>query len=323
MSTTNKDDLFALSPCPCCGSKQATIQYPIDKVYASSVSGIDLGERALGVAVCPRCGHEFIQPTPSAEFLAAYYANYMSQAKSGFYKERSTAQIPDRFQARYAPYLTHLKSLRGRDNPTLLDIGTGLGMFLRLAREYGFSAHGVEPNAEAATALEKNHGIPVTNCFFEQAEIDKKVDVITMWDLLEHLADPRAALKKSADLLEPGGFLVIEIPARDSFLHDLAKLFFRISGRRIRRPLYLVCGVHHLHYFSQSDISSLLRQCGFQVKKVYRGETELESLYRNTRGGHQIACLAHNLALRTIFMLARLLKRQNKLIVFAQKLPIS
>jgi 2-polyprenyl-3-methyl-5-hydroxy-6-metoxy-1,4-benzoquinol methylase len=310
-------EMFVACSCPCCGGNAKTC-FPIDSDYASQMSGIPLKHVDIGVAVCSDCTHEYINPVPDERFLKAFYSNYMSSAKSGFYRERSADDIPLCFRVRYEPWLMILKSLVG-ERCSLLDVGAGLGMFLRLAREHGFKVQGVEPSLDAAVALQANHHITVINSFFEQVELHDKVDVVSMWDLLEHLANPRYALGKAAGLLNADGILVLEIPARDSLLHDLAKVLYRISAGRIRRPLYLVCGVHHLHYFSQVGISGLLEECGFKVKQVHRGETELESLYRGRQGKRSAAELAYNASLTLIFWLARQLGRQNKLIVFAQR----
>jgi 2-polyprenyl-3-methyl-5-hydroxy-6-metoxy-1,4-benzoquinol methylase len=140
-----------------------------------------------------------------------------------------------------------------------------------------------------------------------------------MWDLLEHLADPRQAFCRVAELLTPDGYLVLELPGRDSLLHDLAKVLYRFSGNRIRRPLYLVCGIHHLNYFSSAGITSLLEQSGFKVKQVHRGESELQSLYRGCQGDRSAADLVYNAGLTCVFWLARQWGRQNKLIIFAQR----
>lgn len=311
-------DLFIPTACVCCGAEAINPTYPIDTDHPSNLSGVDVRRAGLGVAICPDCGHEFIQPVPQAPFLAAYYASYMSKAKSGFYRERAEGDIPARFRQRYERWLTILERSLGR-KARLLDVGAGLGMFLRLAREKGFEVVGVEPNGEAAECLRKNFDIPVVNGLFEDVSLDEQVDIITMWDLLEHLANPRAALRKAAGLIHDKGLLVLEIPARDSLLHYLAKFLYRASNGKIRRPLYLVCGVHHLHYFSEADITRLLDETGFKIQEVHRGETELASLYHGGSGERSVSTVVYNMALVAVFGMARLLRKQNKLIVFARK----
>jgi len=90
---------------------------------------------------------------------------------------------------------------------------------------------------------------------------------------------------------------------------------WRISFGRIQRPLFLTYGVHHLQYFCSSSIVEFLEGEGFTVELVHRGETELSSLMR--QGG--IKSTLYNVALKTLFTLASLFKRQSKLILIARK----
>lgn len=318
--TITISNLFENKPCVCCGQQNLFIKYPIDILYASNISGLDLKDMLIGISECNECGHSYIQPVPQSAFLSAFYDNYMSKAKTGFYKERSSNRaIPEQFQKRYTNWLIILKNMDNNLH-SLLDIGAGLGMFLRLAQKYDFAVTGVEPNREAALALTENYNIPVIDSLFEDVKTEQHFDVVTMWDLLEHLAAPRKALLKAHDLLNPDGVLVLEIPARDSLLHDLAKFLYRFSAGRICRPLFLVCGVHHLHYFSENHICKLLHESGYEVEKVFRGETDLSSLYRGQQGKRGLKALAFNISLSLIFRFARVVDRQNKLIIFAQKI---
>jgi 2-polyprenyl-3-methyl-5-hydroxy-6-metoxy-1,4-benzoquinol methylase len=312
--------LFEVQPCPVCGFAGSTTMYPVNKAYAVSRSGFDVSDVPLGVAECDRCGHLFIQPVPQSRFLKAFYANYMSIAKDGFYRDRNREEIPSAFRRRYGRWLGRVGDLA--DEGPLLDVGSGLGTFLRLAEEYGFEVAGIEPNHEAATTLRERCGLRVHNCMLEDFENSERYAVITMWDLLEHLPDPRLALGKSRELLRPRGLLVLETPARDSFIHWLAKGAYRISGGWIKRPLFRVYGVHHLQYFSESSLRRFLADNGFEVIEVYRDQTEVEALIQrpkaNGRAG-QVKTLAFNTAIRGAFSLARLTGRQNKLVVFARR----
>lgn len=315
----NKSKLFRAGQCPVCEYDKTKAIYPIDKAFVSSLSGIDISDLPVSVARCEACGHQFIRPVPQPLFLKAFYGAYMSEAKKGFYKERAQEEIPVSFRRRYGRWLERVRYLGGRDS--LLDVGTGLGMFLRLAREYGFEVAGVEPNDEAAEVLQKRYGIQVHACLIEELDTLAKYDMVTMWDLLEHLPDPQKVVRKAHKMLNPGGLLVLEIPARDSFIHWLVKSAYRVSAGRISRPLLLVYGIHHLQYFSEKSIRSFLSANGFEVIEVCRDETEVQTLIRpqgRSRLSYAKATL-YNTFVRGSFLLARLLKKQNKLIVFAQK----
>jgi len=312
------DTLFKFVRCACCRSKARERKYPIDDIHPSNLSAIDIKPYSVGVAVCPSCSHEFIQPQPQPLFLKAYYSKYVSNSRFGFYKERSKQYIPKQFKAHYQPWLNLIEQMLGRKG-RLLDIGAGLGMFLRFAHEKGFEVYGIEQNSKAVEIMQK-YGIPAVNSPFEDIEIQEHFDVVTMWDLLEHLADPRFSLEKVSKFISQDSLLVLEIPARDSLLHNLAKFLYSASSGLIRKPLYLVCGLHHLHYFSKKGITNLLHETGFKVELIERRETEIMSLYKGKPGKRSFSDILYNIALVSIFFLARILKRQNKMIIFARKI---
>ena len=222
--------LFEKQACPLCGGECSKESYPINKAHPSRISGFDLSQVAVGVSSCVGCGHQFIQPVPTTRFLAAYYAYYITQAKENFYRRRQLIEIPTSFRQVYGERLSRIQAVVGGTG-SLLDVGCGFGMFLRLAKEYGFDVSGVEANADAAKWLKETCEIHVERCLFENFETSQGFDVITMWDLLEHLADPIAALRKAFALLRPGGVLIVETPARDSVVHWIAKLAYPSSRR--------------------------------------------------------------------------------------------
>jgi len=310
------DQYFNWESCPVCGGLSGPIIYPIDIQYLAGHSGLDVSTDQIGVAACQTCAHQFIQPSPSPQFLTLFYASYMSAAKNGFYEARHAREIPVSFREYYSPWLKKIQSVLKRPTPTLLDIGCGLGMFLRLARESGFEVRGIEPNAEAVERLASEYSIEAHNTLLEDYSGDETFDVVTMWDLLEHLARPNAAIEKVHSILNPGGLIVLEVPVRDSLLHWAAKTLYRLSFGRIRRPLFLTYGVHHLQYFTAKSMSALLNEHGFDVLDNRRDETNLEAVRRKSGG---FKSRLYNSSLNVLFWLARFLGKQNKLVVIARK----
>ena len=80
---------------------------------------------------------------------------------------------------------------------------------------------------------------------------------MTCWDVVEHLADPRAALLRMAALLRPGGWLFLSTP-------DAGSLVARVMGRR----WHYLDPVQHIAVFSRSSLRELLEQSGFEVVTV-------------------------------------------------------
>lgn len=315
------DRLVRNAPCPLCKNDRRSLLYPVDMKFAENLSGLKLPE-ILSVAECMNCQHQYICPIPTQQFLESFYANYMSVAADGFYCERLSEEIPDMFRKRYASWLFRLRDFHPFAT-SLFDVGAGLGMFLRLAKDMGWQVSGVEPNQEAVAVLLEKYGIQVENGFLESVIAENRYDVVTMWDLLEHLAEPRMAIEKINQLLNDDGVLVVEVPARDSVIHALVKAAYKISFGMIKRPLFLVYGVHHLQYFSTDSISRLLNESGFDVLEINRGETDIFSLIKKINDSDSISTklnkYVYNVCIKTAFSIARVIGRQNKLIVFARK----
>ncbi len=308
---------FSINQCPICESRDTKVHYPIDSKYAEGLSGIHgVGTMAIGVAACKNCKHQFIQPCPRPNFLTRYYSSYMSKAKVGFYQARYASDIPDSFRNHYEPWLKRIQSLLSNQSPVLLDIGCGLGMFLRLARNSGFKVRGLEPNAEAVKYLNTEHNIHAYNTLLEDYNGHETFDVICMWDLLEHLANPGLAVKKVNKILNPGGLLVLEIPVRDSLLHWVAKVLYKMSFGCVTRPLFLTYGVHHLQYFSEKSIVSFLERNSFEVCECSRTETDISALKQS---GHSFYNIAYNAILVSLFALARIFHKENKVILLTMK----
>lgn len=109
--------------------------------------------------------------------------------------------------------LSHLKSLSINSASRVLEIGSGQGSFLKLARERGIHVSGVELNPEGAeSARKQGYTVYQTDLVSLQAEDSGLWDVICAFQVLEHLSQPRAFLEQALSILRPGGILIISVP---------------------------------------------------------------------------------------------------------------
>jgi SAM-dependent methyltransferase len=153
--------------------------------------------------------------------------------------------------ANFRDRLTWISALRppGR---RLLDVGAAYGIFVQAARESGWDAEGVEIAPDCAEQAARISGGRVTAGDFVSAPLSGRFDVIVMLDVLEHLRDPLACVKRAHELLTPGGLLVIE-----SGNH--ASPWARLLGAR----WYFFDPPQHLYYFSRAGLTWLLARAGF------------------------------------------------------------
>jgi len=154
-------------------------------------------------------------------------------------------------ESRYFTFRRVLRTLGAGGDRTLLDVGAYCGYFLDVAREGGFRPEGLELSkwaAERARSLGfEVHGETLA----DRAARGASYDTITMWDVIEHMADPRAELESVFGLLPPGGMLHLSTI-------DVGSPVARVMGRRWPWLMEM-----HLHYFDRSTITRLLEEVGF------------------------------------------------------------
>jgi len=135
-----------------------------------------------------------------------------------------------------------------------LDVGCATGNFLKVAQENGWQVLGVEPIGKAAQIARDYYQLEVITGTLDSADIPSiSFDVITMWDVLEHLPSPKQALHRSLELLKPGGLLVFSIPNLISFDRSLFGQYW--IGWDAPR---------HFNLFSEQTLRRLLDTTGFE-----------------------------------------------------------
>lgn len=148
---------------------------------------------------------------------------------------------------------------RRRQSGRLLEIGAAYGFFLDLAQRH-FEVVGYDINSEAARYAREHFGLDVRSDDFLSATpagIGGLVDVVAMWDVIEHVARPDQFLAQIATLSRPGALLYITTG-------DIGSLLARWRGRKWR----MIHPPTHLHYFSRSTLTRLLAAHGFRVIEI-------------------------------------------------------
>lgn len=204
---------------------------------------------ARQVVRCRRCGLVFYDPQPSRAEAAALY--------SGEYFEREYPAETEATQGRLAHHrLTRIERETGVGS--LLDVGCGAGRFLTVARERGWRATGLDLSPAAARAARAASGVPVWEGDLARARPPDlgTVDVVTMWDVLEHLTDPVAALAQTPRWLRPGGLLVVQT-------QNVNSVTAAWMGRRWEQFVEF-----HLYHFSPRTLRRALEGVGFEAVRI-------------------------------------------------------
>lgn len=229
--------------CDVCGaSRTVPFLHRLDRFSGKSFEYVSCAECRL-ISLDP-------QPTPSelVEYYPAEYEAYQTveSGRSTFanWRRRRGLDVQVNFVERFAPQ-------RGR----LLDIGCGPGNFLDRARARGWSVAGVEWVEQAACVARDHYGLTVTVSSGEETHLPGgENDVVTLWDVLEHVPHPKKMLLECRRLLTPSGMLVFSVPNLDSF----SRYLFGRAWIGWDAP-------RHLHLFSEEVIERLLAMTGFEM----------------------------------------------------------
>lgn len=139
----------------------------------------------------------------------------------------------------------------------LFDAGTGWGHFLHTAKRCGYETNGIEISKLMHLYATQDLKLDVMNGDFFKEPLQKNYyDIVTMWDVLEHLDYPIAAIKRSLEILKPNGFLVLQVPQIDSFI------------AKRKKEKWSMMSIEHVNYFSKKTIKKVLDDNGFDVIKI-------------------------------------------------------
>lgn len=213
---------------------------------------------------CSRCGLGWWD-WPAFEPAEFYDRDYFQSPKAGKgYDDYAALEPAARRTARAR--LRRIRRLLARTRPggeprRLLELGCGTGCFLDEARAAGWSARGLEVSPYAARVA-GDRRLDVTCAGVEAASrvfAGQRADCVALWDVLEHVCDPRATLRDAGALLEPGGVLALSTG-------DLHSLCARLSGR----AWHLFNLPEHLYFFTPTCLKRLLAAAGLRRVTVTR-----------------------------------------------------
>ena len=235
---------FISVPCPACGTKHSNVP-----------SWKKVGFIFLS---CDKCETIFVSPRPSAKVLGEYYANaemFRFWNKEIFPKSED-ARRKNIFKPR-AKKVVELCEQHQISLDLIMDIGAGFGTFCEEIQRFNKfrSVVAVEPAKSLAESC-RLKGLNVVEKSVEDLE-NYEADVITAFELIEHLFDPKEFLLFCRKSLKKDGVMILTTPNIQGF--DLLTL--RDKSDNIEAP-------NHINYFSPKSLIILMESCGFQVLEV-------------------------------------------------------
>lgn len=204
------------------------------------------------IEICLHCGLAQVTNPPSPSEIDSYYDdNFFDK----HYQKLQTDPKRQGYECRKFNYRLEEIEKRTRGNGTILDVGCSFGFFLDAAKKRGWKIDGVEISEFAANYARNNLGINVINKPLNEANFDARFfDVVTLWNVIEHLYDPIELMREIHRILKRGGMLVLTTGNAESLLARLQ----RERWRMLIPPI-------HLSYFAPSTIKRLLNSCDLEL----------------------------------------------------------
>lgn len=207
---------------------------------------------------CKSCGTISILPAPRLP-ISLYDKNYFcaEYGGSGYvnYDEDKEAMRPELNNA-LDILESHIAQISTDMRGNFLDIGAATGFFMDLAKQRGWRVSGVEVSDYAA-AIARGKDLDVVTGTILDTKKTSQYDVVSLWDVIEHLPDPVRDINIVASLLKKDGLCLIVTP-------DASSLYARLRGL----SWHLLVPPEHINCFSRNGLSQLLLRCGFEVISI-------------------------------------------------------
>lgn len=261
----SKDTIFEAThsqrlPCECCGNNQfRPVLYREDGTL---------------IVHCENCHLEFVNPLPdSSAFESLYRSEMVGEDPSDGYFSQYILEREKRINSFSKLYHSRLKFIEHftPNKGNLLDIGCGAGYFVKCALDRGWKGHGLELLPEYIQYAQNNLHLPQ----IQQGSLDNELpfqpqafDVVTLWDLIEHVRHPLASLKRINRATKPGGLLIIWTPnVKNSIFVKEQWLSYKLN--------------QHIYFFSRNSLSQILKKAGFKIDYITTNKAKKGLFNRN------------------------------------------
>ncbi len=238
LSAKLKDYQQVLSSCPICNSADFSLFVNIyDFQYCE----------------CDNCGHIFCKTPPNSDSIKALYENDRNLPKSAQCEVYLDQNIFESRVENISFPKVKFVSDRSKTKGKWIDIGCGTGELIYAAQKLGWDATGIESDPDEVSMAKKN-GLNVKNVFLNENNIAENIEdgnVISLINILEHIARPSEFLQSVARLLKKDTIVLIEVPHHPS-ISSFANLAFPSQAHRHIYP------PDHLHIFTEKSLSIIL-----------------------------------------------------------------
>ena len=222
---------------------------------------LGITDEEFQVVECKRCGLLYVNPRPTEAEMEKFYPEAYAW-KETLEADSLLTEWVRRLEKGYRYHLlkdevSKVIKYTGRRSGKVLDVGCGTGDRLDVFRTQGFATYGVETSDSANYAKQHLNLNVSKGDLFSASFPDRFFDIVALYNVLEHTHNPKRACDEIHRILKDDGFLVIQVPNKNSLQYRIFKK--RWAAFDIPRDLY---------YFEPERLRTLLGQVGFAVTKM-------------------------------------------------------
>lgn len=258
MTKAYKPEFWEIVNCPFCDSSK-------NRVYEKFGSELQYTYR-----LCNNCQLVYQSPRPR------YDQSFIDAAYSSYYQFSNSIDLNDETQIAESSVSLFKKEIDNlllfdKERTAVLDIGSGMGTFLFVAKQYYQKAFGLDVSEKMANFVQQKLGITVFLTSFEKLDDAQKFSLIHMSHVLEHIPNPNDWLQKAKTLLTKNGVLVINVPNKFSINFRTQYFFYKIGLKKqfssswsdpSRTP-------DHLFEPTVASMNTLLKKHHFEILDQY------------------------------------------------------
>lgn len=230
-------------------------------------------EKTFTVYRCRQCDLIFTNPLPSLSELNSYYSSNSGINFSGYFHEylknnfENYLSNPPDYLNKTLEWLKTFIPSQSKERLTFLEIGSNLGLFGEIvSTKLPVTFYGVELNQEAVNFCRQRNKVNVSGLSFEENPFPGQYfDFIALFDVFEHLPDPRHFIRLMKQRLKAEGRILLAVPNTKTLEIKILRFFKRLRGKDIYPrvdPLF------HLYGYNKDNLSQLFEENGFVQDSV-------------------------------------------------------
>ena len=253
------ENKYDFSICKICKKKAGIFTYKLKK---------------SNVYVCQSCHFHY------SSFLDNEYAHSDEDVNTSTPTNEQLSQyIRTQLQNNQERFENHVKIVEANTTThqkTILDIGCGGGLFLSLMQKRGYNCYGIELDNDRKNFskneynLENIFSIPLQDKFWQE-NYAEKFDIITLWDVIEHVNFPTDIIFYAQKLLNKNGVILLDTPCRNTFYHRVGDLTYKLSGGNFPTFLNIMYSDHpygHKQILSFDDMNLIAKETNTKIKTI-------------------------------------------------------